>query len=127
MTTENHKSTTLQTITSIFMIVTSAFICLQGCWQIRDAKAVHETALSVLREVKDKDKLVAVANLNAINQGYTEALMYFSVAAGILLLAGLLPRLSTFNISTNGVSGTLSQIKEELAQIKARQMVQLKD
>lgn len=55
---------------------------------------------------------------DCIKEGYGQAIIFFSVAVGILLLIFLLPRLE--NISFGGVSITLSKLKDEIDDLKTQ-------
>lgn len=58
---------------------------------------------------------VPVPNYASVKDGYTQALLYFTLAVGTLLIALLLPRLQTFNISpTGGLSVTLKDVQQKV-------------
>lgn len=68
-----------------------------------------------------KGRITALPNYTIIKDGYSQALLYFTLALAIILLAILIPRLQTFSISpTGGINVTLKELQREVNDIKTQ-------
>jgi hypothetical protein len=83
-------------IIQILLVVIALVLIAAGIIIIKDSYQVYQEALS-------KDKLT---NFNLLQQGYAQALSYFYLALGVILVNLLLPRLQSITLP-GGISLTL--------------------
>ena len=114
--------TTLAPNNTPAIIVAAIFVLgflLCGIFLIVDAKTQYQKSIDYTeRTIKDTShtqRLNFAPNFTVVKDGYAEALMYFSLALGVIVLVLLLPRLQGINIGTGGINLTLKDLPQTVA------------
>jgi hypothetical protein len=84
-------------------------------------KQSDQVTQKILDSAFKKTIAAPVPSYASIKDGYSQALLYFTLAIATLLIALLLPRLQTFNISpTGGISVTLREVQDKVDNLIAQ-------
>jgi hypothetical protein len=106
-------------VSTIFIVIVAALIMggirLIVLSESQYAKSIEYTERVLADTIKNKPSMAP--NYTLTKDGYSGALLYFSLAIGVVLLAVLLPRIQNISIGTSGVNLNLKDIPEKLDDI----------
>lgn len=90
-------------------------LIVAGVHLIIGSGQLYQESVAFTKEMMTaKVPAVSAPPYSLIKDSYAQALLFFTLAAGLLIITILLPRIQTFNIGTGGINVTLSQIQENL-------------
>jgi len=109
------KNSVLIYIVSALMIVALIFGGIKLIVQSNEGyqKSINYTDFA-LKDSILKQKSTFVPNYSIIKDGYTEALLYFTLALGVIVLVILLPRIQNLSIGTGGINVTLKDLPQKV-------------
>ena len=100
----------------ILICFAAATLVLTGFATIKDSNRAYEKSLEIV-SLKITNQQPCY---NCIKDGYAQALLYFSTALSLILLAIVLPRLSTLSFGPNGLNVTLKDIQSQVTDLKTQ-------
>jgi len=107
-------------IYSILLLIVGMLI-LGGLMLIICSETQYEKSIvyteRLLNDSSQKNKAFVSPSYSLTKDGYSAALLYFTLAIGVILLTILLPRLQSINIGASGVSLNLKDLPEKLDDI----------
>ena len=106
----------LLVLAALSLVYTGFNLILKSIDVYSDSK--NYLGVAIKADTSLKGKITTVPNYSTIKEGYSEALLYFTLALGVILLAVLLPRLQS--LSFGGVTITLKDLQEQVNDLKTQ-------
>jgi hypothetical protein len=112
---DQNKNSLIIYIVSALMIIALIFA---GTNLITQSNSGYKKSMEytdfALKDSVLKAKSTFAPNYSIVKDGYTEALLYFTLALGIIILVVLLPRLQNVSIGTGGINLTLKDLPQKV-------------
>ena len=109
----------------LYIFITIAFVGLVvlGIMVLTSSYSMYEQSKTRTAEIFNKAPTYqGTPNYTVIQGGYSQALFYFTLALGVLILGLLLPRIQNVSISpTGGITLTLRDIQQNITNIVKQQ------
>ncbi|HLK31329.1 MAG TPA: pYEATS domain-containing protein [Puia sp.] len=101
-----------------FAAIIVAGLIFAGIRLIDQSNEIYQKSIYYMeKSINDstlKGKPNFAPNYTAVKDGYTESLLYFTLALGVILLVVLLPRLQNISIGATGVNVTLKDLPQKV-------------
>jgi hypothetical protein len=101
----------------VYIVLALATIGLigAGVYLIIECRELYRESVAFTKEMMTaKVPTVTAPPYTLVKDSYAQALLFFTLAAGLLIITIMLPRIQAFNIGAGGINVTLSQIQENL-------------